>query len=255
MALHSKDQARGAGSDGAPAKLSGSVSVIVAALNEETHVEATVMTGLRAAERHFADHEVLVFDDGSTDRTGAVADKLASAYPAVRAFHHGRPVGLGGVFWRGVDAARMDRIVLLNGKDDTPEASLDAIFALGDAADLVIPYTLNTHERPLGRRVLSRTFVFLLNRICGYGLHYYNHSVLYRTEMLRSLSARSESYAFEAEALIGLLRRNCSYVEVGVMDRFHPEVRTKAFRPRNVAGVGRFLAELLWEVRGPGGRR
>ncbi len=119
----------------------------------------------------------------------------------------------------------------------------------------MIPFTVNTHERPLARRALSRAFVFLLNRICGYALHYYNHSVLYRTEILRSLSSRSESYAFEAKALIGLLRRGCSFVEVGVMDRFHPEVRTKAFRPRNVIGVARFLAELTWEVRGPGSRR
>jgi glycosyltransferase involved in cell wall biosynthesis len=234
------------------AKRGSSISIIVAALNEEAQLEATVKIALSAAERHFEGSEVLVFDDGSTDRTGEIADALAAAHPTVRAFHHGRPLGLGGVFWRGVDAARMERVVLLNGKNDTPEASLDAIFALRDEADLVIPYTLNSHERPIGRRVLSRTFVFLLNRICGHRLHYYNHSVLYRREMLRSLSARSESYAFEAEALIGLLRRGHGYVDVGVMDRFAPGRRTRAFRGSNVLGVSRFLAGLWWETRGPG---
>ncbi len=103
------------------AKRGSSVSVIVAALNEEPHLEATVMTGLRAAKRHFARHEVLVFDDGSTDRTGAIADELAAAHPTVRAFHHVRPVGLGGVFWRGVDEARMSASSCSTAKTTPPK--------------------------------------------------------------------------------------------------------------------------------------
>jgi len=226
------------------------LSVVIPALDEERHLRATVETVLEVVRRHVPTYEILIFDDGSRDRTGAIADELAASLPGVQAFHHRRPRNLGGVFREGVRRARMAHVILINGKLDLPAASLERILAQRGQADLVIPYTQNLCERPLHRQIVSRAFTGLLNALFGLRLRYYNHSVLHRLDLVRGVDWKTDSYAFQAELVIKLLRRGCSYVEVAVDDLFRADQPTKAFRPRNVAGVARFLWTTLGDVHG-----
>jgi len=229
------------------------VTVIVPALDEECDLESAVRTALDVAPRHASTVEVLVFDDGSRDGTGAIADRLAAADPRVRAIHHDRPMGPGAVFLRGVAAARTSHVIVVQGKDDTPAEALDAILGRRGRADAIVPYTLNSGDRPLVRRALSAAFVAALNAATGLRLRYYNHSVLHRTDLVRTVPVRTSSYAYQAEVLIDLLRRGCSYEEVGVTDRFDPGRRTRAFRPANVIGVAGFVAGVAWRsINAPG---
>ncbi len=231
------------------------ISVIVAALDEERDLEATVCAVREAVAKRFAGWEVLIVNDGSRDRTGSIADDLAARYPDVRAVHHRVTRGLGACFKTGLAAARMDHVMLVNGKNDTPAESLDAILARVGEADLVVPYTLNLGERPFVRRLLSRAFTRLLNALFRLDLRYYNHSVVYPRDLVRSVRIRTDSHAFQAEVLVKLLKRGCSFVEVGVRDRFDSNRRTRAFRPANLLGVGAFLPRVLWDVYGPAGTR
>jgi len=224
------------------------VTVIVAALNEEQGVEATVRTVLRTVPRWFSDWEVLVFDDGSTDGTGEIADRLASTLDRVRAIHNKRPSCLGGVFKAGALSARMEYVILFNGKNDTPADAMDRIFSRCGEADLVIPFQANLHERPFVRSVISRAFVALLNASFDMKLRYYNHSVLHRLDLVRPVELRTDSYAFQAELVIKLLRQGCTYIEVGVNDRFPTDGVTKALSWSNLTGVLRFLATTRYDV-------
>ncbi len=234
--------------------VASSISVIVAALDEERDLEDAVLTVREAVARRFPAWEVLIVNDGSRDRTGPIADDLAARHPGVRAIHHPETRGLGACFKTGLAAARMDHVMLVNGKNDTPAEALDDLFARIGEADLVVPYTLNFGERALARRLLSRAFTGLINALFRLHLRYYNHSVLYPRDLVRSVRIRTDSHAYQAEILVKLLKRGCSFVEVGVRDRFDPARRTRAFRPRNLLGVATFLLVTLWEVYGPGCR-
>lgn len=57
------------------------VSVIVAARDEERHIEAAVTTLLGQS---YPDYELIVVDDRSSDRTPAILDRLASSDPRLR---------------------------------------------------------------------------------------------------------------------------------------------------------------------------
>jgi len=65
-----------------------SISVAIPAYNEEANLERVVREALRELEKTGREHEVLVVDDGSQDRTGEIADALAAENPRVRVIHH-----------------------------------------------------------------------------------------------------------------------------------------------------------------------
>ena len=66
------------------------ISAVLPAYNEEENIE-TAVTRLSDTLRSLGlrDWEVIVVDDGSVDRTGEIADRLAAEDPShLRVFHH-----------------------------------------------------------------------------------------------------------------------------------------------------------------------
>jgi cellulose synthase/poly-beta-1,6-N-acetylglucosamine synthase-like glycosyltransferase len=114
-----------AGSPNASVERLPPVSVVVPAFNEEVGIEASVRS-LAASE--YDELEVLVVDDGSTDRTAAIVERLA--LPRVRLLRQangGKPSALN----TGIRAAAHDVIVMVDG---------DTVFEPDTVAKLVTPF-------------------------------------------------------------------------------------------------------------------
>jgi len=225
-----------------------SISVIIPALNEEKHLGNTISVVLGAVKDIFDNYEIIIFNDGSTDRTGEIADMLAEKYNYVKVIHYKKPICIGGIYKRGIKLAKMDYLIRINGKDDITKENLGKIFSLRRRADIIIPYTVNSNERPLSRRIISKVFTLLLNTLFRLNLQYYNHYVLYKRAVVSSINLRTNSYAFQAEILIKLIRSGFSYVEVAVEDKFENDVKTKAFYHHNIFGVILFLFKMIEEI-------
>ncbi len=85
---------------GAPA-----LSFVLPAYNEEQNIERTVRACLSVLNRICPAAEVIVVDDGSSDRTGAIVDELAQEDLRVRPLHQPNQ-GYGGALLAGIAAAR-----------------------------------------------------------------------------------------------------------------------------------------------------
>jgi dolichol-phosphate mannosyltransferase len=225
------------------------ITIIVPALNEATSLAAAVQRCRAAARHHFPDHEIIVIDDGSTDETGRIAEALARADARVQVVHHERPRNLGYAYKAGLARARFRYVLMFPGDNEGSDAQLDTVMARAGSADVVVNYIANPEIRPWRRRVLSRAFVALLNRLFGLRLLYYNGTVLHRTDLVRAITIRTDSFAYQAEALIKLLKAGSTYVEVGTPIAPRVGGRTKAFRLGNVLAIGRAVLELLADVR------
>jgi len=203
---------------------------------------------LRVVPGCFDEYEVIIIDDGSTDETGRIAETLCDENEHIAVVHHDRPHCLGGAFRKGISLAKMKYVTAVHGKGGTAAEALEAIWSRAGQADMVIPYILNAGERSPIRRLVSNAFRTLVNALFRLHVRYYLHHVLFRTRDLAAVTIRTDSYAFQAEAIVKLLRRGRSYVEVGVCDEFGEGGPSRSYRPRNVWGVAKFLLQTAYDV-------
>jgi glycosyltransferase involved in cell wall biosynthesis len=56
-----------------------SLSVVLPAFNEEENIEKTVTQTISYLEKNIKEYEIIVVNDGSTDRTGEIVKDIATA--------------------------------------------------------------------------------------------------------------------------------------------------------------------------------
>jgi len=218
------------------------------ARDEAPRLRAAVLDVLDAAGRQFARYELIIVNDGSVDETAEIADALALELPCIRVIHLAAPQGLGGAFKQGLCSATLEYVSVAHGDGGTPPQELVKIWSLRGQADLIVPYILNTTQRPAHRVLVSRSFVWLVNSLFDIQVRYHLHYVLYHRQLIQSVRLRTNSHAFQAEALIKLLRRGHSFVEIGVNDDFVGQAPTRSYSLANVLRVALFFLWTLYDV-------
>lgn len=135
------------------------ITVVMPAYREEGNLTATVEDFLATLEEIGERHCVVVVNDGSSDRTGQIADSLAVRFPGrVEVVHHKVNLGYGAAVRSGIAAAleRTDsqRLFLTDSDGQFRAGQLPSFLALArsERADAVIGYRPRRAD-PLIRRV------------------------------------------------------------------------------------------------------
>ena len=224
------------------------LSVIVPALNEAENLEACVREAVQALSAQLT-YEILIFNDGSSDATGAVAQALMNEFPSIRVFHNPATRGLGYNYTRGVELARGTYVMMVPGDNELRFASLGPALEMLGSHDIIIPYIANPKVRPFSRRILSRLFTGFLNLMFGLKVKYFNGPCIHRTQLLRQFPIETTGFAYMAQTLVRLLKKaNATYRQVPMELRARTHGSSKAFAPRNVLSVGQTLFSLVREI-------
>lgn len=190
------------------------VTIIIPAFNEEKNIAGAVRGALTAVRGTVSDYEILVIDDGSTDKTVYEAEKLAKRNKKIKLIKHARNLGFGLTIKEGIKKARQEYVVGFPGDNDTSAVSLRNIIIKAGRKDLIISYTRNSGTRSVARRLFSKSFVVLMNLIFGLKLRYFNGSFICKTRLLQNENLTSEGFAIYAEAKVRLLKKGYSYMEI-----------------------------------------
>ena len=116
------------------------ISVIIMAFNEERNLASVVQEVTHVLADLPGDHEVLIIDDGSTDRTGALAEELAEGAPLVRTLHHEHNRGLGAVYRTAFDHARGAFVTFFPADGQAPAQIVAQFRPHMEQADMVLGY-------------------------------------------------------------------------------------------------------------------
>jgi glycosyltransferase involved in cell wall biosynthesis len=87
------------------------LSVLLLAHNEAAHFEAVLAAWTAVLDGLGREYEILLVDDGSSDETAALAERLVEKYPRLRVLRHPQPQGFGAALRTGLAEARYPLLV------------------------------------------------------------------------------------------------------------------------------------------------
>jgi glycosyltransferase involved in cell wall biosynthesis len=190
------------------------LSIVMPALNEEANIEEAISDCLKALWIKNIEGEIIVVNDGSTDRTGELVEKIMEKENRVRMIRHHSPKGIGASFWEGTDAAKGDVIIMLPGDNENDPQEIMRYYALLKDVDIVIPFVFNKHVRGYFRALLSLIYRFIINTTFRTYLNYTNGTILYRKSILQELDYRSKGFFFQTDILIRAIKKGYLFAEV-----------------------------------------
>jgi glycosyltransferase involved in cell wall biosynthesis len=148
------------GSEGNEAPGSVYVAIVIPAYNEVKAVGLTV-DGVREALEHSSySYEIIVVDDGSTDKTGAEALKHGA-----RVVTLAENSGYGSALKAGIRNSVSELVVIIDADGTYPPADIPKLVALAEGADMVVGARA---ARDVSIPFVRRPAKWALNRLAGY---------------------------------------------------------------------------------------
>ena len=174
------------------------ISVVIPLFNEEENVRTLLdelFAELAKLERTF---EVICVDDGSRDRTFEELSRIAAERRELRVIRFRLNFGQTAAMSAGIEAARGDVIVPMDGDLQNDPADIGKLLTKLDTGfDVVSGWRKNRQDRELGRKLPSRIANRLISAISGVRLHDYGCSLkAYRRDVLRDVKLYGEMHRF-----------------------------------------------------------
>ncbi|MGD8451830.1 MAG: glycosyltransferase family 2 protein [Phycisphaerae bacterium] len=142
-------------------------SVIVPCYNEEAAIRETV-AALRRALPDPETYELIVVNDGSTDRSAKILSELEREDAHLRVEHHPRNRGYGAALKTGIQRAHSELIVITDADGTYPNERIAELVAVARDADMVVgARTADDAVYPLIRKIpkaFLRTYASWLAR-------------------------------------------------------------------------------------------
>jgi glycosyltransferase involved in cell wall biosynthesis len=138
--------------------------VLLLARDDEPHLAPVVAEWLDQLTKLGRPHELVVVDDGSSDKTRAVAQGIEATNPAVSVVGHDKPRGIGAALRTGLTAARHPLLFYTTADRQYRPADLPLLLAEIDKVHLVSGFRVS-QQAPLTARFLRGLWHFTLRVI------------------------------------------------------------------------------------------
>ena len=176
---------------------SGSISVIVPALNEAAALPELIERIDRTLQPLAQSYEISVVDDGSTDDSPAVLRELTKRYPHLRVVRFRRNYGKAAALSEAFARAQGDLLITIDGDlQDPPEEIPRMLEQLREHYDVVCGWKQDRQDS-LSRVISSRLFNFVTRLLTGLELHDINCGFKgYRRQVVQELRLYGEMHRF-----------------------------------------------------------
>lgn len=174
------------------------LSVVVPVLNEEESLPHLYQRLTEVLAPSGYSYEIIVIDDGSTDRSYDILTELQSRDEHLRVVHFRRNYGQTAAFSAGFDRARGDMVITIDADLQNDPADIPALMAkLAEGYDVVSGWRVDRQDRFLDRRLPS----ILANRLIGWatGVHIHDYGCslkAYRREVLADVRLYGQLHRF-----------------------------------------------------------
>jgi glycosyltransferase involved in cell wall biosynthesis len=220
--------------------------------NEEAYVERAVAAVREALHESAPDHEIILVNDASTDRTGEMAEALARADPRIKVVHHDRNRKLGATLRSGYAVATKE-LVLYSDTDlpfDFHEVGRAVRLLEYQQADVLSAYRHDRTSEGLLRTVYTIGYSALIRTVFRLRFRDVNFSFkLFRRALLDRIVLKSEGSFIDAEFLVRAKKAGAHVIQIGV--DYFPRTRGQSTlaSPSVILGILREMTTLWRELR------
>jgi len=195
-----------------------SISIILPALNEEGNIGAAVNDIQSYFDSREEKYEIIVINDGSTDRTGEIAEGLAKENGSIRVVHHPTNKGYGSALKKGFELSKYKYVFFTDSDRQFDIKGLDILLPLikTDAVEIIIGYRLKRKD-PFLRRFLSWGYNSLVG--CLFDLNVKDIDCafkIFRKDIFSKIKIESRNFFVNTEILAKARHFGFNILEVGV---------------------------------------
>ena len=175
------------------------LSIVVALLNEEESLPELVSWIIRVVDREKFSYEIIMVDDGSTDKSWSVIKKLSEDNPAIRGISFRRNYGKSAALFQGFKAAQ-GRVVITMDADlqDSPDEIPELYRMITvDGYDIVSGWKKQRFDNKLTKNLPSKLYNWTARKITGIKLHDMNCGLkAYRNEVVKNIEVYGEMHRY-----------------------------------------------------------
>jgi glycosyltransferase involved in cell wall biosynthesis len=188
------------------------LSIVVPLYNEEeslAELAAWIERVVRAAQLSY---EVIMVDDGSTDRSWSVVESLAATNPAIRGIKFSHNYGKSAALYSGFEAAEGDVVITMDADlQDSPDEIPELYRMITEGGfDMVSGWKKHRHD-PIGKRLPSKFFNATTRAVTGIRLHDMNSGIkAYRRAVIKSIEVYGEMHRY-----IPILAKQAGFGKIG----------------------------------------
>ncbi|HWB94957.1 MAG TPA: glycosyltransferase family 2 protein [Puia sp.] len=215
------------------------ISIVIPVYNEEESLPELLSWIERVMHENNLTYEVILVDDGSTDRSWEVITKLRHGNPGVKGIKFQRNYGKSAALNEGFKAARGEVVITMDADmqdspDEIPELRR---MILEERYDMISGWKKLRHD-PISKTLPSKFFNWTTARVSKIPLHDFNCGLkAYRNKVVKSIEVYGEMHRY-----IPVIAKWSGFRKIGEKVVQH---RARKYGYTKFGGLGRGLKGLL----------
>lgn len=188
------------------------ISVVVPLYNEEESLPELVDWIERVMVEHQFAFEVILVDDGSTDRSWDVVESMAAHKPFIRGVSFLRNYGKSAALYSGFDLAQGEVIITMDADLQDSPNEIPELYRMivEEKFDLVSGWKQKRYD-PIGKRLPSKFFNATARFVSGIKLNDFNCGLkAYRRKVVKSIEVYGEMHRY-----IPVLAKQAGFRKIG----------------------------------------
>ncbi|MGD0720823.1 MAG: glycosyltransferase [Roseiarcus sp.] len=250
-------------------KFDRGVSLLAWGYNEESLIEEFLRRGTQIMDVSVDDWELVFIDDGSTDRTGEIADAYSRREPRVRVLHNDRNRNVGYSCKRSIRAATKEYLLWQTVDWSYDITQLRLFLELTRRFDVVqgirptpirllsyIPvlrsiYRVRTRSDDFRKAIISLSNYYLITILFGVRFQDFQNVTIYPSKLIQSVELEGDSSFINPECLLQAYKSGATFIEVPIKFVPRAEGLAKGTKIRSIVRSLRdiFVAFYKWGYR------
>ena len=188
------------------------ISIVIALLNEEESLPELTEWIVRVMDEHNFTYEIIYVDDGSTDTSWSIIEKLSEKNTQIKGIKFRRNYGNSAALYCGFDAAQGDVVITMDADlQDSPD-EIPELFRMikEDRFDLVSGWKKKRKDPVLSKNLPSKLFNWTARKTHGLKLHDMNCGLkAYNNNVVKSIEVYGDMHRY-----IPVLAKNAGFTKI-----------------------------------------